>query len=390
MGSGGETSVMRRKAGAGRPAPEIARMDAARALKLAFVQAAEEAAALVANVLGVRESRTTLSAQIGDMPECPLLALVNRSDGATGLVVLDADSLASLIEAQTTGRVVPRPAAARVPTRTDAQLASGFIDLCLELFGAIAAEAGLEVAPMLTGFRYDLPLADARAVEMTLPEIAYRRFEVQVDYGDGAKKGVVRLLLPYENAAVDKADSSASWQRDLQQVVECAEVELEAILARKSMLLGEVAKFSPGTLIPLPNEVIGQVRLRDLEGRDLSLATLGQSAGFRALQITAFCCAREAEAALPGAAPGEFGQPDMAAGQPGADAATGGMPGEMPGEMPVTMPGEMPGEMPGSTPGDLAIPAETPPSAPAQAPPPGASDLPDLPDMAELPDLASL
>ena len=176
MTESSKESAMRRKAGAGRAPPEIGRVDAARALRAALAQGAEDAVGLTANALKVSENRTALSTFTENLPENALLTMCEGSNDQFGMMVLDAQSLGALIEVQTTGRVVPKPAKPRAPTRTDALLVGDFIDHVLKAFEDGAREAELEIAPDIYGYRYSMPLADVRAMTMTMPDIPYRVF----------------------------------------------------------------------------------------------------------------------------------------------------------------------------------------------------------------------
>ncbi|MCP5038648.1 MAG: hypothetical protein GY945_13735, partial [Rhodobacteraceae bacterium] len=280
---------MRRKAGAGRPPPEIGRMTAIRALRAAVAQGAEEAVELVATTTEVTESRITIAAFTEKLPENALFALCQGADDQLGMVVLDDQSIAALIEMQTTGRVVPNKAAPRPPTRTDALLSTGFIDRVLSLFEQGVALAELKVARAVSGYSYAFSLDDVRAVEMTLPDLPYRLFEMGIDFSEEAKHGRMMILLPYDVALPEASTDSSAWQEDLTELVQCTRVEMEAVLARKEMILSDVAAFQIGTLLPLPREVVSRIMLEDLNGGNVTLGRLGQAGGCRAIRIAQPC-----------------------------------------------------------------------------------------------------
>ena len=369
MADGSGISVLRRKAGEGRAQEVSGRMTPARVLRAAFIQGAEEEAGLVATVSKVDEARLHLPAFLEALPENPLLALCEGPEERLALVVFDADSLAALLEMQTTGRVVARPAPKRSPTRTDALLAGGLIDRVLRLFEEGAAEADLDIAPLVAGYRYSLPLAELRAIEMTLPDIPYLLFTLQVDYAEGAKQGRVQILLPRVVQAPGAGKDSAAWQEKLRDVVQCAEAEMEAVLARKEMLLRDVAALTPGALITLPREVVDQVHLIDLDGATVSLGALGQANGFRAVRITRQC--GDDLPAVSGAAP-----VDMAASLPAPD-----LPAELPPDLPPTAPVEPDALASLGGLGDAESPAQADGLADLPDLPGGDGGLPDLPDL---------
>ncbi|SMH31850.1 flagellar motor switch protein FliM [Maritimibacter sp. HL-12] len=283
-----QPSAMRRKAGAGRPPPEIGQITPAKALRTAVAQAAEDVAALVATSGAVDEARVTLEAIGEDLPEHPLLALVEGPGGGFGLVVLDAQAVAALIEMQTTGRVVPRPAEARAPTRTDAILCADFIDRMLEVFEQRVGEAGLGLAPAITGYRYAMALAEARAVVLTLEDTRYRRLTFPVDFGRGAKTGLIQIILPHDapESGTRRAADAGVFTEALQAQVMAAKAVLSATLTRRRMTLAELASLTVGSEITLPADALADVGLEDLAGRQVARGRLGQVAGHRALRLT--------------------------------------------------------------------------------------------------------
>ncbi|GGD44116.1 hypothetical protein GCM10011358_29860 [Sinisalibacter lacisalsi] len=280
---------MRRKAGAGRPPPEIGQVTPEKALRAAVAQAAQDVAALVAVAGRVVEARVTLERAGEALPEQPLLALVEGPGGGFGLVVLDAQAVAALIEMQTTGRVVPRPAEPRAPTRTDAVMCADFIDRVLESLEQRVGEAGLDLAPALTGYRYAMALAEPRAVAMTLDDIAYRSFSVSVDFGHGAKTGQLQILLPQDppGRGARALGDAEGFTEALQDRVMAAKAHLVARLARRRITLAELGALQVGSEITLPRAALSEVALEDLEGRVVARGRLGQALGHRALRLAA-------------------------------------------------------------------------------------------------------
>jgi len=280
---------MRRKAGAGRPPPEIGQITPARALRAAVAQAAQDVAGLVAVAGHVEEARTTLGPIVEALPEQPLIGLTEGPENRFGLVLLDNQTVAALIEMQTTGRVVPRPAEARPPTRTDAILCADFIDRVLELVEGQLAEAGLPEAEQFAGFRYAMALSEPRAITMTLDNVAYRKLTLGIDFGHGAKNGEATLLVPFDppgRRGRDRA-GSAGFTAALRDRVLAAEAHLAATLARREMTLAQVMRLTVGTVIALPRDVLAAIEIEDLRGRVVARGRLGQADGHRAVRILA-------------------------------------------------------------------------------------------------------
>ena len=369
MSDAGDLSAMRRKAGAGRPPPEIGRTTAATALRVAVAQAAEDVAALVALAAGVQEDRVVREGFINALPEHALLALCEDAAGRFGMVVMDPQALAALIEIQTTGRVVPHKAEPRAPTRTDAILAADFINRMLELFTELVEEADLPVLPAIEGFRYSLPMADSRAVSMTLEDIPYRLFTLTMDLGSGAKEGQLLLLFPFDPPRRAAALKPGEDGETVGDAVMDTHAEMHAVLHRLELPLTEVVGLEVGALVPVPRAALTRVSLEGVTGEEISSGRLGQVGGHRAVRINDGVPDDVAVDAGLGASP-------MAAPPP---AATG------PGDMPAI--GDLPG-VPGlgagdglAGLGDAPGAGELPPLGGGDLPPLGGGDLPPLGDM---------
>jgi len=323
-----EPSTMRRKAGAGRPPPEVGRITPSRALRMAIAQAAQEVAGLTASAAVGEDARVSLSEACETLPDHPLIALVEGPQGRFGLVVLDPQTVGALIEMQTTGRVVPRPADPRAPTRTDAVMCADFIDRLLEVFERRVDEAAIDAAPALTGYRYAIALAEARAIPMTLDDVAYRQFGADVDLGRGAKAGGIQLVLPFDKPGrrAGGPNNASAFNLALQALVMDSQAELRATLMRRRMPLAEVSAWGVGTRIEVKRAALAAVVIEDVEGRAVAEGRLGRAAGHRAIRLTIEAPARAAPpepGALPDqASPAGAGE-NQAAAPPPPEAAHG-------------------------------------------------------------------
>lgn len=344
-------TVMARKAGAGRRAPAAPPMTPERALGQALARAAQELMALPLRVLSVGESRMTLA----DLPEAledrALLAVLEGPREGQGLMALSPPVLSALLEMRMMGRLSASPPATRRPTRTDAAMAADFIDAALAGFeGGLAGDAALIWAG---GFRYGSFVADPRPLPLILEDTGYRVFRLVLDLGSegAAREGGVLLALPAEGRgqieAAEAAEAEAAppdgdgapqppgWQTQLEQAVMSAPAQLEAVLARLTLPIGEILALRPGAMLPLAPEALEQMRLEGPGGRLLMRARLGQHRGFRAVRLLA-----EEEAAAQrdppaSAAPGVAGHdlPEAAA-RPMAAQGSGPVQGSGPGTQP--------------------------------------------------------
>ncbi len=347
-------SAMRRKAGAGRPPPEIGRPTAATALRVAVAQAAEDVAALMALAAAVEETRIVRDRFVAALPKHALLALCDSEDGRFAMVVMDPQALAALIEVQTTGRVVPHKADPRPPTRTDAILSADFINRLLELFTELVAEAELPILPSVKGFRYALPMADGRAVAMTLEDIPYRQFTLTMDLGSGAKEGQVQLLFPHDPPRRPAVATEGPIDTVAEAVMD-TQAEMNAVLHRLELPLTGVMALEPGALVPVPRTALSQVMLEGVTGAEISHGRLGQIGGHRAVRIS------EDQ-------PGALSDATQAGGAVCVDPRAMPPPGSPPGDLPASHPPAMDLTAPASP----GLSAQTPASG---LPPPGAAAL---------------
>ncbi|GEM_PF-290014 len=390
--------VLRRMLAGGSPEAQTRRATATGLLKRAVVLAAQDAVGLVVTPRQAREDRASLDDLVEKLPEHALLSILEQDGEPRGLAVLDAQSLAALIEVQTTGRVVPREAPGRVPTRTDALLAAGFLDRLLSTFHDLMREAELDTADMLDDVCHGYCVKDARAVGMALPESDFFLLDLDLDYGDGAKTGQIRLALMPATGQRQSAGAAEAWNQQLQKAVSCAEVRMDAVLARKRMALGEVSQLRPGSLITLPGQVIENVRLCDMTGREVNKGVLGQANGFRAVMLTGRICDQDAEPPvmdLPVMDASDPAPPDPA--PPALDpAGIGSAPAPENPDLPdlaapdLAAPGDAPAGLAGGDPPD---PVPDLPGMAGQgggAPPPELPGSPDLPDLPDLPDMQTL
>ncbi|MCK8482884.1 FliM/FliN family flagellar motor C-terminal domain-containing protein [Aliiroseovarius sp. S2029] len=312
-----QISALRQKAGAGRPPPEIPPVTAAGALGKALARAGDATAGLAIAATDVTEDRVVLSAAGKAVGEHDLLAIAEGADSRFGLLIADPDLVAAVIEMQTVGRVLPTPAQARAPTRTDAAMCADFFDEVLEQLENALSAARLPIAGLCSGYRFALQLDDYRAATMTLPEIAYRRFQAVLDLGDGGKKGRLTLLLPFTARQPNDAPQTDGVQKPATEappVMLGARVDLRAVLHRCRMSLDEVTGLVPGVTIALTREVLDRVQLEDLTGQVHATCRLGQAAGQRALRIGLDL-------------PGQEGRPQMADPVAPHDQVAGVLPG---------------------------------------------------------------
>lgn len=287
--------ILRRKAEAAREDREARVMSPRRALRRALCRAAELGLSLPLSVTGVEEASPDRDQLLAQIDEGGLLVLLDQADGPPGLIILDLQLLAALIEVQTLGQVFAKPAAARPVTRTDAAVAMPLIDGTLSGFAQLLADSA-EGGP-LSGFHFGHWVKDLRTLAAQLPDGEYRLFRLSTGIGSGDRAGQMLLALPClpppEPAKPDPARPQNGGLRD--EVLD-APARLDTILHRLEMSLDEVSALKPGDVLTLPLRALGEVRLHTGDRQIVASGVLGQLGGNRAVRLTGFGLPRLASA----------------------------------------------------------------------------------------------
>ena len=276
-------SVMRRKAGAGRPAPDVTAMSVDKALSLATAKATEEGTGMVMQVTQVTEEMTSIRRLPELMPENALMALLEGPDTQYGLVVFNLAVTTSVVEQLTTGNVQKHSPEARKPTSTDAVMCFELIDSVLRQFETYAAE--IANPPEIHGYRVAAQLSEARSIALAFDDVRYRLLRVHVDMGAGARSGELMFVYPFEPAKpTHDPNLSVDWAKDFQSSVMKSEATLETVLQRVTLSLADAANLEVGMTIPIPYDALSRVEIM-ADGQTLSHGRLGQVNGHRALRL---------------------------------------------------------------------------------------------------------
>ncbi len=283
-------SGIRRKIGM---VPPPAGRGAEGAWPLALTRGAEEGAGLALGVLRVTGSRAGLAEVLERLPPMSLMGLCAGPKGAGGLIALCPEVLAAVVERQTLGQVLPRPAAPRRPTRTDAAIAGGVIDGALTALEAALEEEADRI--WAGGFRLSSVVEEVRALGLLLEEGDYRLLIAEVSLGGGAKAGTVLLALPAAGrgeppkkaGAGAEAAAAMVWQAGLAEQVMGAEAALQAVLGRVTLTLAEVMALAPGEVLRLGGAALDRVDVEGGDGLRLAGGRLGQNRGMRAVRLSA-------------------------------------------------------------------------------------------------------
>lgn len=265
-----------------------------RAAATAAARAASRAQGLQVSGDSITAGVVTLAELPEVLPEGALLALVEGGGERLGVVALCPAMLASLIEMQAVGRVSARPAGTRRPTRTDAAMAAGFINLLLgELAGGLQA---LPQGEALGGLRYASYLDDPRPLGLMLEDGSFHSLTLRLRLGAGGERtGTIFIAVPGP-APVEARPAAASpalppmappaERRTLAAAVRHAPVPLQAVLCRKSLTLRELRALTPGAVLALPRGALEEVQVETGAGQVVASGRLGEADGFFAVRLS--------------------------------------------------------------------------------------------------------
>jgi flagellar motor switch protein FliM len=143
------------------------------------------------------------------------------------------------------------------------------------------------------GFRCVSFLEDPRPLPVVLEDAPLRVLTADISLSGGLRKGKIYLALPEaghlplptkkKQHAVD--DMGPAFEIDLQERVDGASVQLNAVLARLSLPMADVLSLAAGMIVPLQDAVVDVISLEGTDGRCVAFGKLGQNRGMRALRL---------------------------------------------------------------------------------------------------------
>lgn len=279
-----DQTVLGRKARAARAAQDARAMSPTRAMRLALERCAARDLGFALSVRGVGLSTEMADVFTADLPEPALILLLDNADGAPGAAVLDAQMTAALVEVQTMGRVMARPAAPRLPTRTDAAIAQPLIEGMLARLIDLLDEDGAR----LRGYAYGAMIENGRALALALDPGEYEVMRVGCDLGaDRAADLLLALPVPARgsDAVTETPQADQPVARSLRDRLLGAPARLDAVLCRMPLPLHQLRGLQPGQVLQLSAGVLNTTALEVAPGRVVARAVLGQMSGQRALRL---------------------------------------------------------------------------------------------------------
>lgn len=287
MGTDTKDSIIHRKAIGARNEFDARVMSPSKALRVSLAKVADKMFGMALTVTTVEQrllGHGDLRQEVGDDG---LLLLLDGADGARGAVKVDPQFLTALIEVQTMGAVRRVEAQARRVTRTDAAIVAPLMDALLRRYD----EQLLAEDPTYReeNFRFGDMIEDARTLSLALEAPEYDLYRLTLDVEDGAKTGVLTLLMPHrkEEKPTDVAGEVRGGSVSLEQNALEAQVAMDAVLARIRMPLKDICALSAGALIPLETGCLAKAELVASGGHVVARVRMGQLNGMRAVRVVA-------------------------------------------------------------------------------------------------------
>lgn len=284
----GKNSVIHRKAQAAREEFDARGMSTVKALRVALARVADRCYGLPLVVTTV-EQVTISQANLQDaVADGGLLALLDGGNRRLGALCLDTQFVMALIEVQTTGEVKTTPAAARPVTRTDAAICAPFIDRLFESARSQLEESSPKIE--METYRFGDMVEDARTLALALDNPDYEVFRLAVDLGEGAKTGLMTVIIPNARHTERERDKgglaqSSTEATGLGDVIRNAPVTLNAVLDRLEMPLKDACKLEVGMCFPISQGALADAQLTSTGGHVAARVMLGQVNGFRAVRL---------------------------------------------------------------------------------------------------------
>ena len=262
------------------------------ALRMAFGRMCSDCPGLDGVVQDIAIAEGSLS-EVLDLAEPGMfLALLDGPQDRMGLLLACPAVLASMLEAQMTGRVDHTPPPPRKPTRTDAALLAPLVDTFLRRMEQRCAD--LPQAAQVTGFAYGSFLDDPRPLGLMLEEGMFCILQFQVALGFGARTGLWSVILPAPVSEDDDAPgrnegsgSEDDWAARMQAAVAGSPVLVDAVLCRMKITLTEALRLRPGDVLQVPDSALETLSLEGIGPVPLAVGRLGQARGHRAARLTA-------------------------------------------------------------------------------------------------------
>jgi len=271
-----------------------------RAVRLALTKAANDTTGLVLSVKDVQEVQLALDDMLAQLDDGLMLIALQRGSEVAGLIALDMQMRAAILEVQTVGALINAVAEDRAPTGTDQTLATPLIKAFLAAFAE--AVIGMELEGWVDQTEPGNRLSGTRDAGLTLTDCAYRMVRMDVDLGVAERQGIISVALPLAHAEPESTpveEKPVNWAEAFPANVAEAPARLDALLHKFHVSLARAQSLQVGTILPLPGCTVESVRLLAEDGQVVANAKLGQMGGKRAVRLQAAPKAELAELGQP-------------------------------------------------------------------------------------------
>ena len=295
-----------------------------------------------------------------------LLFLMRSGKAPHGICAISSGLLAGLIEMQMSGHIATADPPERVPTRTDAIVASDIVDRWIASAREEAEQKDmLERLPFADYYRAAVIL-DSRSADLAIDPGEFRTLRLTLELAGGARSGYLSFALP--GPAARRSAPATDTAEALRAAIVQTRASISVILARLPKTLEEVAKLSVNSVLDVPIEALRLVSLETGNGKPIAKGRLGQSGGKKAVRVLTH--------RVPGS---EMEAPEaLSVGFMGTALPSAGTLGEMDGKLgtPTSKDDPLAAAL-------MTLPSEAASEQTANA---GAEGIPELPDLPDLPD----
>ncbi|MEJ8560008.1 FliM/FliN family flagellar motor C-terminal domain-containing protein [Yoonia sp. GPGPB17] len=261
-------------------------LTSSRAVRLALTKAANDMVGLVLTVQSVAEEVTGLDDMLGALADELMLVGLERDGCLIGLIALDMEMRAAILEMATMGAVLGQPAEARAPTLTDKTLCEPLLQAFLAAFPQAVMDTPL--AGWMDGAALGRKVDSTRAAGLVLEDCDYRIVRLSVDLGVADRQAELAIALPVIQETPDVetvVEVPVDWDSRFQDNVTDAPACLDALLHRFPISLATAKGLQVGSILTLPGCTVSSVRLLSAGGDEVAQAKLGQIGGYRAVRL---------------------------------------------------------------------------------------------------------
>ena len=263
-------------------------LTSSRAVRLALTKAANDTVGLVLAVSSVAEEISGLDVMLDGLPDGLMFVGLHRQGSLVGLIALDMQLRAAVLEMETMGVLSPQAVDGRAPTLTDQMICEPMIAGFLEAFPQ--AVRGTDFDGWGDQVTHEGKISDTRTAGLLLDDCLYRVVQMTVQLGPADRQGLLLMALPLAEvpeATVPPAIEKSDWDVAFPKAVQDAPATITALLHRFKLPLAMARGLQVGAVLPLPGCSVTSVRLLSADGQEVAQAKLGQSGGMRAVRLQA-------------------------------------------------------------------------------------------------------